>query len=159
VLTSVAGNYDLVYAWNAQTQVWLKYDDIPGSPDTLSSLDEKMGFWIHMSAADELDVIGSIPSTTNINLYAVTDPQPAPGWNLVGYPANSTGALPAALRDHGVGANFSQVYTYQANDPNDPWKLYDESAPEWANDLNALSPLWGYWVSVSANRTWHVEYP
>jgi hypothetical protein len=155
VLASLGG-WDLVYAWDAQNQTWLKYDNVPLSIDSLSTLDKETGFWIHMTASATLNVVGSIPSTTGISLLAKNS-----GWNLVSYPANSNsnGALPAALYAHGVEDHFSLVYAYNPTDTDDPWKLFDREAPEWANDLTALSPLQGYWVKVSADCTWHVDYP
>jgi hypothetical protein len=149
VLASITGTYTLVYAWNGQTQNWQHYDP-GGFANSLSTLDETQGFWIYMNVAESLDVVGSVPSTTNISLYS--------GWNMVGYPAHSDGALPAALDAHSVTGEYPLVYAYHANETADPWKLYDWSAPAWANDLTAMSPLWGYWVSVSGPHIWHVEY-
>ena len=154
VLSSVDGSYDLVYAWDAPTQQWLKYDDVPMSPDTLEDLDEKMGFWIHMTTADTLEVAGDVPTTTDINLDSA-----GMGWNLVGYPSAVSRDLPGVLQDHGVGEDFSVVYAYHADDSADPWKLFDRTAPAWANDLTDLSPGWGFWVQVDADHTWDVAYP
>jgi hypothetical protein len=153
VLSSIEGNYDLVYAWDAPSEQWLKYD--PGVPygDTLTNLDETMGFWIQMTSADTLDVVGSVPTTTDINLYSAGS-----GWNLVGYPSAVNRDLPGVLQDHGVGTDFSLVYAYHANDLADQWKLFDRTGPEYANDLTYLSPGWGYWVKVSADHTWDVAY-
>jgi PKD repeat protein len=155
VLSSIDGNYDLIYAWDASSQLWLSCDNIPMSPDSLHNLDEKMGFWIHMMAADTLDVVGSVPTTTDIDLYAT-----GAGWNLVGYPSAVNRALPSVLEDHGVGTDFSLVYAYHANDTIDPWKLWDRTA--WGlgfpQDLTDLSPGWGYWVQVSVYHPWDVAY-
>ncbi len=160
VLSSITGDFDLVYAWDAAgghtgSGNWLKYDDVPGSPDTLLSLTENMGFWIHITdpAGVTLNVSGSIPTTTNISLY-----DDVGGWNLAGYPSESSLAMPGALTDHGVIAdNYNLVYAYHAADTADPWKLYDKNAPAWANDLTELSPGWGYWIYVIGDPTWHVE--
>jgi hypothetical protein len=52
------------------------------------------------------------------------------------------------------------VYAYYADDSVDPWKLFDPTAPAWANDLTDLSPGWGFWVQVvDADHTWDVAYP
>jgi hypothetical protein len=158
VLADINSHYDLVYAWDASgahasSGNWIKY--VPGAPfgNTLSNLDETMGFWIHMTAVDTLDVVGSIPTTTNINLsYNVG------GWNLVGYPAAVNGDLPAALVDHGVGIDFSLIYAYHAYDTGDLWKLFNRTGSPYANDLKFLSPGWGYWIKVSVTHTWDVEY-
>jgi hypothetical protein len=157
VLSSIAGNYDLVYAWDATvgSSNWKKYS--PTAPlysNTLSALNEKMGFWIHMTSADTLDVTGNAPAVpTEISLRTEGG-----GWNLVGYPSAATISLPAALQDHGVGTDFSLVYSYRAAETPDPWKLFDRVAPAFANDLTSLSPGWGYWVKVSVSHVWHVEY-
>jgi hypothetical protein len=158
VLASIIGSYDLIYAWDATgassgSGNWLKADDIPFSPDSLMYLDETMGFWIHMKNADTLEIVGSIPTSTNINLSVN-----AGGWNLVGYPSMGNQSMPSVLTDHGVGTDFSLVYAYHANETIDPWKLYDTSAPPFLNDLTQLSPGWGYWVKASADHTWNVVY-
>ena len=156
VLSSLAGNYDLVYAWDAgaTSNNWLKYSPTaPGYSNSLNNLDEKMGFWIHMTAADTLNVTGSVPVTTNINLSTAGG-----GWNLVAYPSAVDRPLPEALSDNGVGTDFSLIYAYHANEPADPWKLFSRTAPTWSNDLTELEPGWGYWIKVSADHTWSVKY-
>ena len=158
VLSSIEGSYDLVYTWDATgahagSGNWLKADNIPASPDSLTVLNETMGFWVHMLAADTLDVEGTVPTTTSVSLLTG-----AGGWNLVGYPSYTNQDLPDVLQDHGVGANFSLIYAYHANETSDVWKLFDLSTPPFANDLTQLTPGWGYWVKVSANSTWNVNY-
>jgi hypothetical protein len=150
VLASVAGNYDLVYAWDAAGSGWLKHDNVPLSSDTLITLNEKQGFWIHMTAADTLEVTGTLPTTTDIGLSS--------GWNLVGYPKSASGALPGILSSNGVDEAGLLVYAYHAADTADPWKLYDRTGVAFANDLTTLTPGWGYWVKVSAAHTWSVPY-
>jgi hypothetical protein len=155
VLAPIAGSFDLVYAWDADasSDYWLKYDNVPSSPDTLSILDEKMGFWIHMTAADTLDVTGTLPTTSSIAINITSG-----GWNLVGYPSEDNGTLPAILSANGVGTDFSLVYAYMASDTADPWKLYDRLGLPYANDLAQLLPGWGYWIKASADHTWGVAY-
>ena len=133
--------------------IWLKYDNIVGSPDSLDKLDETMGVWIHMTTADTLDVVGSKPVTSNIALDNYSS-----GWNLVGYPSITALPLPDVLRDHGVGTDFTLVYAYHVSDTGDPWKLYDRLGSVYANDLLTLSPGWGYWIKVSVDHTWSVGY-
>lgn len=76
----------------------------------------------------------------------------------MGYPANTPRDLPAALQDYGVGTDFSMIYAYDANDSSDPWKLFDRAAPPYSNDLTALSPGLGYWITATADQTWTVDY-
>jgi hypothetical protein len=157
VLSNIFGSYDLVYAWDATGAHsgggnWMIYDPNRVFGNTLANLDEKMGFWIHMTAPATLNVTGSLPTTTSIPLHIT-----AGGWNLVGYPSAATLALPDALRDHGVGTGYSLVYAYHANDTGAPWKLYNRSAI-FGNDLTQLAPGWGYWIYVSGDSTWTVGY-
>jgi hypothetical protein len=112
-----------------------------------------MGFWIRMTAADTLDVTGTIPPSTNVPLL-----DNAGGWNLVAYPSNTAGNLPNVLSDHGVGADFAMAYAYHPEVPGDVWKLYDVSAPPIINDLTQMIPGFGYWVKVKADHTWVVGY-
>ena len=150
VLSSLAGQYDLAYAWNAPGQGWLKYDDIAMSGDTLSRVDETLGFWIHITTtAQSLTVYGQVPAATEITLSGAGS-----GWNLVGYPSQATRALPGALGS----VPFSLVYAYHANDA-DPWKLFDHNGPPFVNDLSVLSPGWGYWIQTTITGTWTVTYP
>lgn len=145
VLASVAGKYTLVYAWNSTAQEWLKYDPtIAPVFSDLKNLDETLGFWINMTTADTLSVNGLPVSSNAIALKT--------GWNLVGYPASVNRVLPAGI------AGLQQAYAYHAADTEDPWKLYDASAPSYANELQEMAPGWGYWVNVSGDSTWTVGY-
>ncbi len=158
-LDSITGNYDLVYAWDSSgahssSGNWMKYAPLaPEFTNTLNTLDETMGFWVHMTAADVLEVTGQVPDNTSITLTTQ-----AGGWNLVGFPSTQAGALPAILSNNGVNDDFTLIYAFHAADATDNWKIFDREAPSWANDLTELAPGWGYWVKVSANHTWTVSY-
>jgi hypothetical protein len=149
VLSNIDGKYDLVYAWDATniSDSWLMYDPAMPFGNTLEHIDESMGIWIHMTAADTLNVVGTAPVTTNIALHT--------GWNLVGYPSEVNRSLPDALSLNGC-TDFSLVYAYQASDPA-PWKMYDPSMP-FGNDLTDMSHGLGYWIWVNADCTWSVKY-
>jgi hypothetical protein len=157
VLASIEGSYDLVYAWDAtgghsSSGNWMKYDNEVASPDSLTAIDETMGFWVHMLAADTLSVEGTPPGISQINLW-----NDVGGWNLVSFPNTGPLAMPGALEDHYVeNANYTLVYAYQASDTEDPWKLYDKDAPTYANDLTSMVPTWGYWIFVTIDEVWNV---
>ena len=159
VLDSISGNYDLVYAWdatgaNADSGNWIKFDvGGPAFQNTLVSLDETMGFWVHMTTADILEVTGTIPEDSSIALS--TD---AGGWNLVGYPSQVDRALPTALSANGLETEFTLVHAYHALDSSDPWKLFDRSSPTYVNDLSSMTPGWGYWIFVTADADWEVDF-
>jgi len=146
VLASISGNYTLVYAWDAESQGWLVYD--PTGTSTLTTLDEKMGFWINMTSADTLIVTGTPPVSTTIALSA--------GWNLVGYPSNVPGTLPGILTSNGASnAVMAADYT---NGALEPWRYHGIGAPVYANDLSLMIAGRGYWVNVSSAGSWTVPY-
>jgi hypothetical protein len=153
VLASLAGNYDLVYAWDASgghvgAGNWMRY--APGIPgNTLATLDETQGFWIRMTSDDMLEITGFAHTTTNISLSTT-----ASDWNLVGYPSIVNRNMPEALTAHGV-TDYSLVYAYHTDD-SDTWKRYAPGVP--GNDLLELVPGWGYWIKVGTTSTWDVEY-
>ena len=149
VLESIAGSYDLVYAWDATSGLWVKYAPNVGYGNTLTTLDETMGFWVRMTSLDMLVLSGTQPVATDIALHT--------GWNLVGFPARVASPLPDALSLHGVGADFTLVYSYHAADVADAWKRFDPATPI-GNDLTEMAPGWGYWVQVTADHTWNVPY-
>ena len=150
VLSGIAGNYDLVYAWNAGSSSWLKYDPaMPANLNSLKILDEKLGFWIRVNGAQTLTVSGTAPGTSSIAVST--------GWNLVGYPSTTNLDLPGAFSGHGLG-DFSLAYAYHASDTADPWKKFDPLMPINLNDLKVLAPGWGYWVDVNTAATWNVTY-
>ncbi|NPV42289.1 MAG: tandem-95 repeat protein [Anaerolineae bacterium] len=156
VLASIEGNYSLVYAWDASEpeNSWLKYDpSAEPFANSLTDLDESMGFWIEMATADTLSISGTLPSATNIPLLTA-----AGGWNLAGYPSTTNGPLPETLSAHGVGTAFSLVYTYNNADAGDPWKMYDLTGSSYANDLADLTSGHGYWIHVSSDATWNVVH-
>jgi photosystem II stability/assembly factor-like uncharacterized protein len=146
-LASIAGNYSLVFAWNASGSNWMKYDPAVGYGQTLTSLDETMGFWIQMKNADTLTVSGSVPTGT-IAL--------ASGWNLTGYPSRVSQEIPEALSAHGV-TDILLIQAYHAPDTIDTWKKYDPGV-QYGNDLTEMAPGWGYWIKLSAPHTWDVTY-
>jgi hypothetical protein len=147
---SLAGKYDLVYAWDGAvvSDNWSKF--APGGPpyaNSLTNLNQTMGFWIHMTASATLTVTGYPPVTTSIPLSIVGG-----GWNLVGYPSLTPMTLPGALHD------FTLIYAYHPADTADPWKLFDKDAPLFVDDLTSLTATWGYWIKVQATYDWTVSY-
>ena len=163
VLSDISGHYDLVYAWDAtgdspNSGNWQKYAPPPLPPfqNNLPILDEKMGFWINMTEPDTLDIVGSVPASTEIALWDNVG-----GWNLVGYPSIMDRALPGALSDHGVNDLFTLIIAYHPIDTADPWKLFDLLAYQYfpySNDLQTMTPGWGYWINVTADSTWSVNF-
>ncbi len=162
VFAGIYGNYDLVFAWDATGAYpddgnWMKFaPDTPSWSNNLKNLDEKMGFWIDVTEACTLTISGTAAATTNISLWDNVG-----GWNLVGYPSVVSRSLLTPPGDHAGLTDFTLIYAYHANDtsdPWDPWKLFDPTATNYANDLKAMTPGWGYWIDVTADSTWTVNY-
>lgn len=159
VLSSITGNYNLVYAWDASgihsaSGNWMKFDPSTSIGNTLDTLDPTMGFWINMTVADKLIVTGSFQTNTTINLLDNVG-----GWNLVGFPSASSVGMPQALEENGVPRSaYSLVYAYYAADIGDKWKMFDTDSPDFANDLENMDPGLGYWIYVIGDPVWNLDY-
>ena len=150
VLASLAGSYDLVYAYDAfdTADPWKKYNvAMPPILNDLRDIDETMGFWIRVSGVLTLTVPGTLPISPTIPLRS--------GWNLVGYPSLVTRPVTQALAS--IAGQYDLVYAYEAADPADPWKKYNVAMPPILNDLVAMAPGKGYWLRVAADCVWTVE--
>jgi uncharacterized repeat protein (TIGR01451 family) len=146
VLSSIAGQYDLVYAYDGcdATDPWKTYDPAALPPvNDLTSLDVQHGYWLRATAPATLTLAGTRPTSITIQLCA--------GWNLIGYPSAAPVALPDALAS--IAGQYDLVFAYDASDTADPWKKYNPAAPPFTNDLAALGPGKGYWVRMT------VEHP
>jgi len=157
VLKPIDGKYSLVYAWDAtgahpSAGNWVRYDPVIPYGNTLTELDHTMGFWIYMEEAAQLSLIGNDPGESSIQLVTTVG-----GWNLVGYPSMVNRDLPGALEDFGV-EDFTLVYAFHAADTEDQWKVFNPTLDEVFNDLNALSPGWGYWIYMTAANDWTVGF-
>jgi len=84
-----------------------------------------------------------------------------PGWNLFSYPLRYSQTVTQALLS--ISGYYTTVYGYEANDPTDPWKVYDVTVPEQfrplVNDLVQLEFAKGYWINVSDTITLYLSNP
>ncbi|NLG26981.1 MAG: hypothetical protein GX557_03670, partial [Chloroflexi bacterium] len=140
-LSSIAGKYDIVQAF--QGNAWLSH---PGGG--LTSINERTGMWIHVTQNCTLNVSGTAPASTTIPL--------AVGWNMVGWPTTTSRPVTTALA--GIAGKYSVVYSYDATDTADPWKLYSPTAPTWVNDLVNMQPGRGYWIYVTTATNLEVPW-
>lgn len=151
VLSSIEGDYDLVYAYDAADELdsWKKYDvAMPSFLNDLYNIDETIGFWIHVTDNVNLTVNGLKPTATEIDLFA--------GWNLVGYPSDSTQVLTTALQS--IDGKYDLVYAYYAVDAMDQWKKYDVAMPAFLNDLKVMDPGHGYWIQATEDCVLSIDY-
>lgn len=143
VLSSIAGKYTLVEAYDAEHRMWRIYDPaLPPEANTLLTLDEGTAFWIKMSEAATLQVPGLLPIYTEQTLFA--------GWNLVSYPASEPRAVGDALSS--ISGKYTQVLRYEPGEST-VWKRYNVNIPPWANSLTQITSGWGYWVYVTQDCT------
>ena len=151
ILADILEDVILVYAWDATKEgSWMRYVPLAGFGNSLAVLDNTMGFWINMKKDVTLTVTGTQPTDTNIALYE--------GWNLIGYPARNGVAIPDALT--AIDDKYDLILAYKAFDTEDPWKLYDPDAPNYANDLATMAPGWGYWIYITETTAfdWSIPY-
>ena len=142
VLLSVSGSYTKVFAYI--NNEWKRY--IVGAPsqfNNLTTLDEKLGFWLYMSEPGTLNVTGSTPGISMISLGA--------GANLVGYPSTSSRPLADALDS--ISGKYTKVFAYI----NGEWKRYIVGAPSQFNNLTHMEPGRGYWIYTTEACTWTVS--
>lgn len=143
VLSSVAGKYTLVEAYDAEHDTWRIYDPaMPPQANTLLTLDEATPFWIKMSEPATLQLPGLLPIYTEQRLFA--------GWNLISYPASEPRAVADAFAS--IAGKYTQVLRYEPGEPT-AWKRYNTNIPPWANSLTQINPGWGYWIYVTQDCT------
>jgi len=79
-----------------------------------------------------------------------------PGRNLVSLPVHPEDTSVAAVLSS-IEGYYSLVYAYDASDQADPWKRYDPSVPNYANDLLTIDETKGLSIHVSEAVTWVVS--
>lgn len=67
-----------------------------------------------------------------------------PGWNLLSLPSEYPSSDPQAVLQAFEGF-YTRVYTYDACDVADPWKVFDPNDPA-ASDLTVLDRTQGFWI-------------
>ena len=119
----------------------LTHSHDPSNPaflNTLSGLNVKDGYWLKVSEDVSLDVEGPVPSGASINVKS--------GWNLVGYPRLSGGAVDSELTS--LGSTVVQIKGIE--------RSYNPSWPSFLNTLRTMAPGSGYWLNVDADGTWEL---
>jgi len=100
----------------------------------------------------------AIAATQGAGLYALMSsfpvPLSGPGWNQFTYPVQGMKLVTEALVS--VSGYYTTVYGAVLTDTQDPWKVYDVTAPNWVNDLGQLEFAKSYWINVSQSITLQV---
>lgn len=139
VLENITGKWNVVkyYDTTDADDPWKTYR-VGASTNDLANIDETMGFWINITEQNvNLTVSGTEPSSTSITLYA--------GWNLVGYPTQTTETVANAL--WGTGCDRVEVFN-----ATEPYLIKEVEA------TYVMKPGEGYWVHVPADSTWTVDW-
>jgi hypothetical protein len=143
-LETVSGTASVAWAHDVCTtdpDPWLKYD--PNDPlSELTTVDTTHGYWIDLTSSADLTVTGTHPISTVISLCT--------GWNLIGYA--SVNAKPVTEVLAPISGQYDLVYGFDGADTADPWKKYNPSVPV-GNDLEDLTPGYGYWIRMTAPAT------
>jgi uncharacterized protein (TIGR03790 family) len=140
VLSSVAGCFDYVRYYDALDPVspWKVF--MPGrNSNSLLRLDNSMGFWINVTAACDLTVIGVRPDVTVIRLL--------PGWNMVGFPSMNASYAIADLKA-ALGMPSVSVEAFDAMAA----PYYLRRVP----DSYTMMAGEGYWIFVPSAVSWNV---
>ena len=143
VLSSISGNYSIVWAYNASdtSDPWKKYQVGAVVGNDLTEMGVGVGYWIKLNVSTAtLTVTGTSPSSTGIPL--------SNGWNLIGYPSSTPQTITTVLS--GISGNYSIVWAYNASDTSDPWKKYQVGAVV-GNDLTSMVSGYGYWIKLNVS--------
>jgi hypothetical protein len=132
VLSSLEGNYDVVYGWDANAG---SYRSFFGAGGNLDRLDGTMGFWVRMKDEATLSVVGEALGPVQIPLVE--------GWNLIGYPWHTP--LPPQEALASIDGNYDIVYGW--NPSTGSWLSYDPGLGH--GTLKDMEPGQGYWVYAS----------
>jgi hypothetical protein len=123
------------------TPSWTSYSKYkPSSLHTLLNVNQLMGVWIKITALGDgyLTVYGDYGTSTIIQLKA--------GWNLVGYPAQTSKSVTDSF------SGVSQFLSCEGYSASDAYRLTTLAGSY------MMKPGEGYWVQVSADTTWTVNW-
>jgi len=136
-LSSINGKWDLAQTYSqGQWKSYATYQ--PPSLNDLQDLDHTMAVWLHTTEACTLNVTGTVPTSTDIQLYS--------GWNLVGYPSYTQRSIMTAL----AGTGYDRPI--EGHDPGNPYHLTQLPA------LYLMQPGEGYWIHVPADTVWIIDW-
>lgn len=137
----------LTYKAKDTNDPWKVYDPAaPSYVNDLIEINESIGLWIKAKENMNLILYGRFLPGSTLPLVS--------GWNLIQYPGNTKKSVVDALSS--ISGKYEKIIYYQSTDLQDPWKVYDPSAPSYVNDLSELIPGGGYWIKVKENCNWTI---
>jgi hypothetical protein len=148
VFEPIAGSYWVVWYYNASDTVdhWKRY--MPTSIfNDLTDVDHTMSLWVYMNVSDTLIIMGDVPLSTTIQLYA--------GWNFVSFPrltAQYTGDAIASIITYVI-----TVWHYEPPPAYPNWASFNPDYPSpFISPLQTMEPALGYWINMEADTLWTI---
>ncbi len=141
-LQPIDGKYEAIFTYDNQHKEWKAYN--PNLPSyviqDLDIIDRKNGYWIYMNETSFFNKQGYKSAYTSIPLYV--------GWNLIGYPTNTT--INASILN-----NLDQNITWMHQDIEKKWYYYINGSN---HTFNYLYPYQGYWIQSNSEQTWRIDW-
>lgn len=106
-------------------------------------IDRRDGYWIYLNSSASFFNSGYKAATTTISLFD--------GWNLISYPSDMPRDIVLAFGS--INGSYTTVETYQSNTSS--WLNYTYPS---GGTLTHLDPMAGYWINISSNDTWIVNW-
>jgi uncharacterized repeat protein (TIGR01451 family) len=143
VLENISGYYDAVQSYNKSYSAdpWKHYKVGKPYGNDLVDINEKMGFWIHITEpGDTLFFYNGTKPTVNQTIDLL------PGWNLMGYPSPTTYNRTQGLNNLTFDIDVDSIWTYNAE--TQKWEELGET--------DYFEPGRGYWVHAKTICIWEV---
>jgi len=138
VLALVSGEYYSIHTYIASnsTDKWKAYN--PSLPSwvvqDLTEISEKQGYWINMKNDQTFNMEGVLLAPNIISLVE--------GWNLIGYPTNSSKDVVQAFIS--IYGSYTFVWMYNATED----RYYYYNATDNNGTFRDIAPYFGYWVKM-----------
>jgi parallel beta-helix repeat protein len=131
-------SFDNAWSYESLSEEWRTYSKSKPYQGDLEQVEHTMGLWANVVEDSNLTIVGMVPMSTSIRLFA--------GWNLVGFSSlNATYTVGDLKND----TNATRVEGF---DPS--------SSPYFLRlmlDGDALQPGYGYWVRVETDIIWTID--
>jgi len=107
----------------------------------LSTIDRYHGYWIKMNSANTYFTTGYKFPDTSTPLRA--------GWNLIGYPSGVAKDINESLQT--INTSFTELHSYNSGS----WLIFNN---ETGGNISIMEPMKAYWINMSINDTWYVDW-
>ncbi len=109
----------------------------------LEDIDRRYGYYIRLNASSIVEIDGVYINKTDIPLKQ--------GWNMIGYPSNSTKDISTALSS--ITGKWTILFALY----NNTWTMEDTKTPPFPWEIKNLTPGRGYWINISTPSTLIIE--